>query len=83
MPITGRRYDTAANINRRTLALEPVGLLEYVVPQRWFGDAATAQALGNPAIDFVLGADMQWSNASGGIYVQVTAGLVLKMGWRF
>ena len=83
MLTTGRQYDTAVNLNRRTLALEPIGLLEYMVPQRWFGDAATAQALGNPAIDFVVGADREWSTISGGTYVQVTAGLVLKMGWRF
>ena len=83
MLTTGRQYDTAVNLNRRTLALEPIGLLEYMVPQRWFGDAATARGLGNPAIDFVVGADREWSNASGGTYVQVTAGLVLKMGWRF
>jgi hypothetical protein len=59
------------------------GIVEYIIPTGWLGGDKIANRLGNPAIDFVVGETRQWSNASGGAYVQMTAGIVLKTGWRF
>jgi hypothetical protein len=82
-PITTRWYDVVGRLKRRTLALEPTGIVEYIIPAGWLGGDKIANRLGNPAIDFVVGETRQWSNASGGAYVQMTAGVALKTGWRF
>jgi len=82
-PITTRWYDVVGHLRRRSLALEPTGIVEYIIPTGWLGGDKIANRLGNPAIDFVVGETRQWSNASGGAYVQMTAGVVFKTGWRF
>ncbi len=82
-PITTRWYDAVGRLRRRSLALEPTGIVEYIIPTGWLGGDKIANRLGNPAIDFVVGETRQWSNASGGAYVQMTAGVALKTGWRF
>jgi hypothetical protein len=38
---------------------------------------------GNPAVDFFVGAERNWSNVSGAAHTQWRIGLVFKTGWRF
>jgi hypothetical protein len=83
MPITRRWFDTLNGIDRRNLTIEPTGVVEYVIPSGWLGGVDTARMAGNPAVDFFVGAERNWSNVSGAAYTQWRIGLVLKTGWRF
>jgi hypothetical protein len=83
LPITGRWFDTTDGVNQRNLTIEPVGVVEYVIPSAWLGGADTGRLLGKPAIDFFAMTERNWSNLSGAAYVQWRAGLFLKTGWRF
>src|SRR5262249_47027983 len=78
MPITGRWFDTLGGVNQRNLTLEPTGIVEYVIPNAWFGGAATSRAAGNPAVDFFVGVERNWSNLSTAAYTQWRAGIVFK-----
>ena len=71
------------SILRQNWTVEPTGVLEYVIPNNWFGGADTARMLGSPAVDFLVSFERNWSNVSGGTYSQWVAGLVVKSGWRF
>ena len=42
-----------------------------------------ARMAGNPAVDFFVGAERNWSNVSGAAHTQWRIGLVFKTGWRF
>ena len=83
MPITARWFDTTDTVNQRDLTIDPVGVVEYVIPSAWLGGANTARLLGNPAIDFFTMAEKNWSNLSGAAYTQYRAGIFFKTGWRF
>ena len=80
LDITQRWYDL--NLGHE-LTVEPIGVLEYVVPQRWLGGPDMAQRLGRPAIAFQAGYVRNWSNVSGFTYSQWVVGVAFKAGWRF
>ncbi len=81
--ITRRWFDPNAGLNTRTLTVEPIGVLEYVLPARWLGGTDTARLFGRPAVDLLVAYERNWSNTQGGTYTQWVAGLVFKAGWRF
>ncbi len=83
IPITRRWFDTFDSVNQRNLTIEPTGIVEYVIPSGWLGGTETARMAGNPAIDFFVDAERNWSNVSGAAYTQWRVGLVFKTGWRF
>jgi hypothetical protein len=78
-----RWYDAQAGTSRRDLTMEPVVVLEYDLPEAWFGGERTARWFGRPALDFVVGYERNWSNESGGTFGQWIGGVGLKTGWRF
>jgi hypothetical protein len=80
LDITQRWYDVGAG---HELTVEPIGVLEYVVPDRWLGGATTARWFGRPSIDLLVSYERNWANVSGATYTQWVAGLVVKAGWRF
>jgi hypothetical protein len=83
IPITHRWFDTINGIDQRNVTIEPTGIVEYVIPSGWLGGTDTARMAGNPAVDFFVGAERNWSNLSGAAYTQWRIGLVFKTGWRF
>ncbi|HMD63771.1 MAG TPA: hypothetical protein VKF83_07360 [Stellaceae bacterium] len=83
MPITRRWFDTIGAVSQRNLTVEPTGVVEYVIPGDWLGGADVARWAGNPAVDFVVGVERNWSNVSVATYTQWRAGIVFKTGWRF
>jgi hypothetical protein len=83
IPITRRWFDTINAVSQRNLTVEPTGVVEYVIPGDWLGGADAARMLGNPAIDFVVGVERNWSNVSVAAYTQWRTGIVFKTGWRF
>jgi hypothetical protein len=78
-PITRRWFNGAS----RDLTLEPVGVLEYIIPANWIGGPHGAAILGNPSVDFLVFHERNWSTDSSFEYGQWLAGMVLKAGWRF
>ena len=83
MPITRRWFEAAGGVGFNDLTLEPVGVIEYIIPSNWLGGARTAQILGNPAVDGVVLYERNWSTVSSFEYGQWLAGIVFKAGWRF
>jgi hypothetical protein len=79
VPLTRRWFNGAS----RDLTVEPVGVLEYVVPSEWLGGSRGATLLGNPSVDFLVFHERNWSTESSFEYGQWLAGIVLKAGWRF
>jgi hypothetical protein len=63
--------------------VETTGVVEYVIPGDWLGGADRTRWLGNPAVDFVVVVERNWSNLSVAAYTQWRAGIVFKTGWRF
>jgi hypothetical protein len=80
LDITQRWYDSSA---AHELTVEPIGVLEYVVPDRWLGGATAARWFGRPSIDFLVSYERNWANIPRATYTQWVAGLVFKAGWRF
>jgi hypothetical protein len=80
LDIMQRWYDSNA---AHELTVLPIGILEYVVPDRWLGGGDAARWFGRPAIDFLISYERNWANFSQGTYTQWVAGLVFKAGWRF
>jgi hypothetical protein len=80
---TRRWFDEFGGISPKDLTLDPVGVLEYVIPSSWIGGETAARALGNPAVDFLVLYEKNWSTVSSLAYRQWLAGLVFKAGWRF
>ena len=78
-PITRRWF----NGGSRDLTVEPVGVLEYIIPANWMGGARGAAIFGNPSIDFLVFHEKNGSTGLSFEYGQWLAGLVLKAGWRF
>jgi hypothetical protein len=83
MPMTGRWFDTINGVDQQNLTVEPTGVVEYAIPSVWLGGAEAVRMLGNPAIDFVVGVERNWSNLSGAGYTQWVTAIVFKTGWRF
>ena len=81
--LTRRWFDAFAGTSQRNFTLEPVAVLEYVVPATWLGGERTARLFGRPAIDGLVGVERNWSNVSTASFTQFVAGLVFKFGWRF
>jgi hypothetical protein len=63
--------------------VEPIGILEYIIPGGWLGGGHGATLLGNPAVDFLAFHERNWSTEASFEYGQWRAGVVLKAGWRF
>ncbi|MFZ3236193.1 MAG: hypothetical protein WA417_03780 [Stellaceae bacterium] len=82
-PITRRWFNTIDGVSQKAVTLEPVGVLEFIIPGAWLGGPRGATMLGNPAVDFLGFHERNWSTAPGFAYGQWLAGLVLKAGWRF
>jgi hypothetical protein len=80
LDLTQRWYDVNAE---RELTVMPIGVLEYVMPDRWFGGANAAQLLGKPSVDFVVSYERNWANFPHFTFTQWVAGVVFKAGWRF
>lgn len=78
-----RAFDSYYGFNQEDWLLEPILTLEFVLPERWFGSASTAAALGRPAIDFQVAYEKNWSNLSSANYQVWHVGGALKLGWRF
>lgn len=78
-----RAFDPVAGFNREDWLLEPILTLEFIAPARWFGSAATAAAVGRPALDFQVAYERNWSNVSTGNFAVWHVGAALKLGWRF
>lgn len=83
LPVTRRWFDALDGINERDVTVDPVGVLEYIIPDNWLGGPGTARMFGNPAVDFLGFHERNWSTAAGFEYGQWLAGVVLKFGWRF
>src|SRR5271165_2207819 len=64
IPTTRRWFDTINGVTQRNLTVEPTGVVEYVIPGDWLGGADVARWAGNPAVDFVVGVERNWSNVS-------------------
>jgi hypothetical protein len=78
-----RAFDSVNGFNQEDWFLEPILTLEFVIPERWFGSAATAAAIGRPAIDFQVAYERNWSNVPAFNYEIWHVGGALKLGWRF
>ena len=78
-----RAFDAVAGISQEDWLVEPIVTLEFVVPAAWFGSAATAAAVGRPAIDFQAAYEQNWSNIAGASFGILHVGAALKLGWRF
>jgi hypothetical protein len=80
LDIMQRWYDSS---NAHELTVQPIGVLEYVVPDRWVGGADAARWFGRPAVDLLVSYERNWANFPQATYTQWIAGLVFKAGWRF
>jgi hypothetical protein len=79
LPLTRRWFNGAS----RDFTVEPIGILEYIIPNSWVGGPHGAAIFGNPSVDFLVFHERNWSTASSFEYGQWLAGIVLKAGWRF
>lgn len=75
-----RRWFNGAS---RDFTVDPIGVLEYIIPTNWIGGPRRAAIFGNPSVDFLVFHERNWSTASSFEYGQWLAGVVLKAGWRF
>jgi hypothetical protein len=80
LDITQRWYDSSAGHEFTVL---PIGVLEYVVPDRWLGGPTTARWFGRPSVDLLVSYERNWANVPNATFTQWVAGLVFKAGWRF
>lgn len=83
LPVIRRWFNALDGISQRDVTVEPVAVLEYIIPDSWLGGPRGAQMFGNPAVDFLGFHEQNWSTAPGFAYGQWLAGVVLKAGWRF
>jgi hypothetical protein len=59
-PITRRWFNGAS----RDLTVDPVGVLEYIIPANWVGGPRGTAILGNPSVDFLVFHERNWSTDS-------------------
>ena len=78
-----RGFDSFNGFAQEDFLVEPIVTLEFVLPESWFGSAATATALGRPALDFQVAYEKTWSNLPGASFDAWHVGAALKVGWRF
>ena len=78
-----RWFDTTDGVSQNDFLFEPVGAVEYGVPDRFLGGPDTARWLGHPRVDFFGGIENVWSNVSSGTFNRVFAGFAIRAGWRF
>ena len=83
LPVTRRWFNAVGGISQRDVTVEPVGVVEFIVPESWLGGPRGARIFGYPAVDFLGFHERNWSTAPGFAYGQWLAGIVLKAGWRF
>jgi hypothetical protein len=76
--ITARWFDPPAR-SPRSLLVEPIAVLEYVLPDSWFG--GNARAFGSPALDFQASYERYWTKAPGFTASTWWVGFALKIGW--
>ena len=62
--------------------IEPLAVIEFVIPETWFGSASNATIFGRPALDFMVAYEKNWSNFDPANYSLWRVGVVLKLGWR-
>jgi hypothetical protein len=78
--ITQRWYDPAvAAGSPRSFLVEPIGVLEYVLPDSWFG--GNARAFGSPALDLQVSYERYWTQAPGLTASTWWVGFAFKTGW--
>jgi hypothetical protein len=80
---TRRWFERIGSTYQENFTLEPVGALEYSVPERWLGGPETARWFGRPAVDFFGGVERNWSNVASARFTRVYAGFAFKAAWRF
>ena len=80
---TGRWFETIRGVSQNNFTVEPVGAIEYSIPERWLGGADNARLFGRPAIDFFGGVEQNWSNVSTREFTRVFSGFAIKAAWRF
>jgi len=78
-----RWFDTTDGVSQNEFLFEPVGAVEYGIPDRFLGGPDTARWLGHPTVNFFGGVENVWSNVSSGTFNQVFAGFAIRAGWRF
>lgn len=78
-----RAFDSVNGFSQEDWFLEPILTVEFVMPERWFGSAATAAMIGRPALDFQVAYERNWSNVQAANYEIWHVGAALKLGWRF
>jgi hypothetical protein len=78
-----RAFDSYYGFNQEDWFIEPIATVEFVLPESWFGSAATAAMVGRPAIDFQVAYEKNWSNLPSANYEVWHVGAALKLGWRF
>lgn len=77
---TTRWFDPAvAAGSPRSFLVEPIAILEFVLPESWF--SGHARAFGNPALDFQVSHEQYWTNAAGRRAGTWWVGIALKTGW--
>jgi hypothetical protein len=77
---TTRWFDPAvAAASPRSFLVEPIAVLEYVLPESWLG--GHARAFGNPALDFQVSHEQYWTKAPGRAAGTWWVGVALKTGW--
>src|SRR5262249_22224243 len=58
LDITQRWYDSTA---AHELTVMPIGVVEYVLPDRWLGGGDSARWFGRPAVDFLVSYERNWA----------------------
>ena len=62
----------------RSFLAEPIGVLEYVLPDSWFG--GNARAFGSPALDLQVSYERYWTKAPGFTASTWWVGFAFKVG---
>ena len=83
VPITRRWFETVGGVGSNDLTLEPLGVIECIIPGNWLGGARSAQIFGNPAVDGLVLYERNWSAVSSFEYGQWLAGIVPSAEWCF
>lgn len=78
-----RAFDSVGNFSQKDWFIEPLAILEFVIPTEWLGADRNAAALGRPSLDFQLAYEKNWSNLDAANFNIWNVGAVLKLGWRF
>ncbi|MGH7155062.1 MAG: hypothetical protein ACREF3_14155 [Acetobacteraceae bacterium] len=78
--LTRRWYEPAAAAGTpNSFLMEPIAVLEYVMPDSWFG--GNARAFGSPALDLQASYERYWTKAPGFTASTWWVGFAIKTGW--